>query len=91
VTPSSAGGTTLGSEEVTMQRIESPGSGGWTPERKAVVGISAIVFFEILERVVGLRTRGGRAVSGWWLQLDDSTRRDLRRAEADLLVAPVRP
>jgi hypothetical protein len=67
-----------------MQRSESP-IRRWTPERKAMVGISAIVCFEVFERVVGLRSRGARAVSGWWLQLDDSTRGDLRRAEADLV------
>ena len=68
-----------------MQRSERQGSSRWTRERKAMVGISAVVLMEVIERAVGLRSRGTRAVAAWWVHVDDSTRRDLRRAEADLV------
>jgi hypothetical protein len=60
-------------------------SEGWTPDKRVLYGLGAMVALELLERAVGLRHRASRAVAMY--EFDRASRHGSHRAEVIMFLA----
>jgi len=60
---------------------------GWTPDKRVLYGLGAMVALELLERAVGLRHRASRAVAMRVYEFDRASRHGSHRAEVIMFLA----
>jgi hypothetical protein len=60
---------------------------GWTPDKRVLYGLGAMVALELLERAVGLRHRASRAVGMRLYEFDRASRHGSHRAEVIMFLA----
>ena len=60
---------------------------GWSPQRRVLAGLGAMLVVELLEQAFGLRRRVARAVALRLYEFDRTTRHGLHRDEIGMLIA----
>ena len=67
--------------------IRTDPTSGWSPEKRALIGLAAIVVVGLLEDAVRLRRRAGRALAVRLQDFDASTSHGVHRSEVGMFIA----